>query len=796
MISFGWKGMEMTSDVNSKSVTEADGFAKVQEAEIARINAYRGANGRKKLSPNIPSKGPIDITGVALSGGGIRSAAFCLGVLQAFDSNIGVEKVDCLSTVSGGGYIGLSLTAGMNAIGESSPRRFPFTTDKDDRRDNLPVGHIRNYANYLIPRGFRDVLDDVTVTLRGISANIAMVFGAILVIAAITLFANGDLFPQKLADTKIDTSWFAGFLWTKITIVLGIFLQVCWAIWRSIKMGGPEFTGNFFNVSRLWLVLAAIVAFCELQPLALRGLRGGVGDMGTLANYISVIPVYLAPFAAIVAFTSKYLGDAIKSQESQKGWVAISKWIVSKGILAIAALALPITLWIVYLEMTLQGYKLYRNWPEWMRMGLEYFISGSAREFLSSYQPPYPMASIFAVFGTVVFAACYIFLLPNANSLHRLYRDRLSKTFLFDPKPIVKLNLDDGETIEPPHLDSLKMSELEKIFTPVHISNAALNIQGSRYANMRGRNADFFFFSQDYCGSSATGFIKTEVLEQAVPDLDIATIMAVSGAAASSNMGSSTVWGFAPTLALLNIRLGYWMKNPRFVNGGHGKRAKSLMIPYLLLEMFSSLNEESDQIYLTDGGHIENLGLYELLRRRCKRIIVVDAEADPGLSFPSLQAVERHARINLGIRIDLPWWAIHDASIAVDEAFAKSHKPDNSRLAEHPHVAIGTIDYGTTEKGILIYIKSSLTGDENDYVLDYKKRYSAFPHETTGDQFFSEEQFEVYRALGFHAAHGAFTGKNYVEGMANLPGVIEPKRGSKKTRSAVPPRLKQLFNQV
>ena len=60
--------------------------------------------------------------------------------------------------------------------------------------------------------------------------------------------------------------------------------------------------------------------------------------------------------------------------------------------------------------------------------------------------------------------------------------------------------------------------------------------------------------------------------------------------------------------------------------------------------------------------------------------------------------------------------------------------------------------------GILIYIKASLSGDENDYVLDYKRRNPTFPHESTVDQFFSEEQFEAYRALGFHAARGLLTG--------------------------------------
>ena len=85
-----------------------------------------------------------------------------------------------------------------------------------------------------------------------------------------------------------------------------------------------------------------------------------------------------------------------------------------------------------------------------------------------------------------------------------------------------------------------------------------------------------------------------------------------------------------------------------------------------------------------------------------------------------------------------------------------AHIDDNSICSNGPHCAVGRIFYQTGDEGIIVYFKSSLTGDENDYILDYKKRYPSFPHETTGDQFFSEEQFEVYRALGYHMADGVF----------------------------------------
>jgi hypothetical protein len=169
--------------------------------------------------------------------------------------------------------------------------------------------------------------------------------------------------------------------------------------------------------------------------------------------------------------------------------------------------------------------------------------------------------------------------------------------------------------------------------------------------------------------------------------------------------------------------------------------------------MFGKLNEYRRSVYLTDGGHIENLGIYELLRRRCKVIIAVDVEADPQMAFGAFNVLERYALIDLGVRIDLPWQQIADMTKATAKAI---NEKGNCEKHRGPHVGIGEISYPGDRKGILIYIKSSLTGDENDYVFHYKKRYSAFPHETTLDQLFSEEQFEAYRALGFHAAHGFF----------------------------------------
>jgi hypothetical protein len=214
------------------------------------------------------------------------------------------------------------------------------------------------------------------------------------------------------------------------------------------------------------------------------------------------------------------------------------------------------------------------------------------------------------------------------------------------------------------------------------------------------------------------------------------------------------------------IRLGYWLSNPGKVAGSLNKGwiARLLDRLHFAKEALSLLTEDSETVYLTDGGHIESLGIYELLRRRCKVIIAVDADADPDMSFGSLVNLQRYARIDFGVRLDLPWAPIRDETRKASADILKSGGEAAANAPHGPHCALGTIYYprkkgeetGPNNTGVLLYIKSSLTGDENDYVIEYKRRNPSFPHETTLDQLFTEEQFEAYRNLGFHAVNSAF----------------------------------------
>jgi hypothetical protein len=266
---------------------------------------------------------------------------------------------------------------------------------------------------------------------------------------------------------------------------------------------------------------------------------------------------------------------------------------------------------------------------------------------LDRFFPPRDLARFYlAVFLALALIA--MALQPNGYSLHRFYRDRLSRAFLFGKAQ--------AGMPGPTPLDDLKLSELVGRSGPYHIVNAAMNVQGSTEANRRGRDADFFMFTRDFVGSDLTLFgptrermlADTRDMEDEDPRLDLGTAMAISGAAVSANMGGNTVRLLSPTLALLNIRLGYWLRNPRDlarerrVAGGLRRFSGwALGRFYLLLEMLNQLDEKSRYVYLSDGGHIENLGVYELLKRGCQTIVVIDAEADPTMSFGSLLKLER-----------------------------------------------------------------------------------------------------------------------------------------------------------
>jgi hypothetical protein len=747
--------------------------------DLASLEVESAADGEPIMRPTYDS----NVVGLALSGGGIRSASFCLGALQALDKADVLNRVDYLSTVSGGGYIGASLSAAMSCSNGEFPFKSSLTQDEP-----YPVQHIRNHSNYLFPRGSLNIFYNVTIYLRGLVINGLLILPWLLFLAGITI-----LFKPNAKSLSVSNVFKGEFLEifnadhfgaTLIALSIFVLLLLAWGLWRSLDLSGwaAEIGSKWTWACAVVLILLLVIAFCELQPVILDGIFATVNKQDGFAvrfvAWLKGLAAILAPFSAAVAFLSRPIGLLLKKGDEQPTLGAFVLRTASKAAIYVAGAAVPFLLWLAYLYLCYLGIEDDAKYhaPQW--------ITRLAQHLFQDWWRSAPIAWLYLATFLVLLLAS-LMLTPNANSLHRLYRDRLSKAFLFDPMTIegeptgssVKPHISTSMTIpaanemmeyenfELAPIDRFKLSKISCAYAPYHLINSALNIQGSKYANRRGRNADFFIFSPKFIGSRATQYAPTKEFEDQEHELDLATAMAISGAAASANMGSNSIKALTPTLAILNVRLGYWLTNPRRLASNRKRLSifKSTLDQfYFLQELLGLMREDSDTIYLTDGGHIENLGIYELLRRRCRLIIAVDAEADPNMSFGSLVKLQRYARIDLGVLIDLPWAAVRDRTRAASEVIAKTGGVSPDSAPHGPHCAVGEIIYPEDRRGILLYIKSSITGDENDYIVDYKRRFPSYPHETTADQLFSEEQLEAYRALGFHAVNEVFAGTDQV----------------------------------
>ncbi|MFL6844172.1 MAG: patatin-like phospholipase family protein [Allosphingosinicella sp.] len=388
----------------------------------------------------------------------------------------------------------------------------------------------------------------------------------------------------------------------------------------------------------------------------------------------------------------------------------------------------------------------------------------------------------------------------NRFSLNGFYRNRLARAFLGGARrkrrPDPFTGLDAADNVRLYHLTPV--AGAAAVLYPV--VNIALNVTKSEKLAWQERKAESFVFSPKFSGSamltpcdSKTGeltpqsepgtaaaplpgetaprvpgerlgepsgaFIASDVYGGNEPDLamggsgvSLATAISISGAAASPNMGYHTSPATAFLMTLFNVRLGAWLPNPAQAEklGEDIKRSgPNDSLRAILRELAGATDDRGRDIYLSDGGHFENLGLYEMVRRRCKYVMVSDAGADPDCSFEDLGNAVRKIKIDL------------DIDIAFEELRISSR---NNPIHPQYAYAIGTIEYPearysgaepeTAEArrdriGHLLYVKPSYFGELPVDVRSYAAKSPTFPHESTADQFYSESQFESYRRLGY-----------------------------------------------
>jgi hypothetical protein len=282
---------------------------------------------------------------------------------------------------------------------------------------------------------------------------------------------------------------------------------------------------------------------------------------------------------------------------------------------------------------------------------------------------------------------------------------------------------------------------------PYHIINTNVVLVSSQKGKYRGRGGDSFILTREYCGSNATGWIKTK--DYMNNTMNLATAMAISGAAVNPDTGGSgksiTRQPFLSMLmAMLNLRLGYWVPNPQKCKCPLRPRIPNYILPGLWEITFrNKLKEKATFLQLSDGGHFDNLALYELIRRRLGLIIVCDGGADPNLTFGDLANAMEKVRADFGALI-----VIKSENLKV---MIPPLKSEQVKLAKKGFL-MADIIYADNSKGKLIYINTTLCKGLYADLYGYKKQHPSFPEESTSNQFFDEKQFEAYRELGFQIA--------------------------------------------
>ncbi len=318
----------------------------------------------------------------------------------------------------------------------------------------------------------------------------------------------------------------------------------------------------------------------------------------------------------------------------------------------------------------------------------------------------------------------------NTFSLHGMYRDRLIRAYLGASNPRRNANKFTGFAPD----DNFAMHEL--LQKPLHVVNVTLNLVQANRLAWQQRKAQSFTITPLHCGNFELGYRRSSHYGGGQKNgISLGTAVAISGAAASPNMGaqSSPVVGFIMTL--LNARLGSWLGNPAQAGARTWRLAgPRSAIRSLVSEACGLTSNQNPYVYLSDGGHFENLGLYEMVLRRCRFIVVLDSGCDPDYVYDDLGNALRKIRIDLRI------------PITFEDALMRPLRKRKRRCAV-AKICYSDADAGARD-GWLIYIKPMRVGNEPPDVGNYGRAHPDFPHQSTNNQWFDESQTESYRMLG------------------------------------------------
>jgi hypothetical protein len=536
--------------------------------------------------------------------------------------------------------------------------------------------------------------------------------------------------------------------WLLLSHALATVIFVAMTSWLPRSDEEREWLGRaagwYLAMALAWAAIAALVL---LLPLAAKQLlfNSGTDEMEWKKIAATVVSVFGAASGVLTAIVGGGAKTAAIPGVEQSAWRKLALYVGAP----------------VFLMSLFVGLALAIDWLAFGRIFASEIAVASESDFVC-------IAARLCLFGIVPAIASAIigyFININRFSLHEMYRNRLVRAFLgasntrstqrdrfsffnfTDNLPMSRLWVRKDE--QPPGKSrGPKLPPDPKDWRPFHIINIALNIVSTEKLAWQERKAESFTVSPLWCGSAQLDAYRRTSEYGGKEPISLGTAMAISGAAVSPNMGYNSSPLITFLLTLFNVRLGWWLGNPK--RGRFGDEGPRWAAAPLLCELFGLTNDRRKYVYLSDGGHFENLGLYEMVRRRCHLIIVSDAGQDKNLDFGDLSNAVRKIRIDLGIPIEF------------GELNCLRLRNKDRRKPERggPCYTIGRIRYSVADQptkkwnakvpdGIIIYLKPGFRGDETADIVGYAASSTDFPHETTVDQWFSESQFESYRNLGY-----------------------------------------------
>ncbi len=766
------------------------GSAKIIAQEQDYIRGWREARGDSPLSDGQQAK---DLAGLSLSGGGIRSATFSLGIMQALAGRGLLKKFDYLSTVSGGGYIGSSITWLTSALAqqggtENKPEafstdtdNFPYGTDdpRPDREQTATpkqkhmLRYLRAHGYYLTPGAGINAFSLLGAILRGTVLNL-MVWIPVFIIIFLLLMGASHLIGKNTGNTG--------------TQILGDLLEIFTPELQCPKLGAcvdqkgescnlPEcddgWQTNPPTTEEVRTTLKAIGPF-ETTKEKLHLLI--VYEWALLAGGLVILLLLILACAYSVA---TWFSRSIKPK-NRKTWYLIRRWVEKAASMAMPTGIVLILIGIMPLVAAHLHSWLAASGPVAMLAG----IAIALRDFKSSSEGGSGQSSgaminigaglfLYGIAVTSYLVAFHILdsdyfayivagfivsivilgLLVNLNyiSIHRYYRDRLMETFMPDIDRALRDYTGGAYGANAANLQDISLAD--QPHGPYHIVNTNALLVSSENPVYKSRGGDNFILSPLYCGSNATGWQRTDQFMDG--KMTLATAVAISGAAANPNTGVGGV-GLTRNLfvslvmSLLNLRLGYWAYNPNpkatYKHSPNHFRPGAYALGNAMGYGKGGFNETRSFIQLSDGGHFENMGLYELIRRRVKLAIVCDGGADLEFSFSNIQTTICRIEDDFGARIKV----LKDASPdeIVPTVPAPPVYPENAGYSKRGYM-LGHIGYANGDHGWLIFLKTTMIKEVSFKVKGYKAQNPTFPDETTADQFFDEVQFEAYRELGY-----------------------------------------------